>query len=105
MTKKQAEMVNYLKENILLWDSLGTPNEYEYKRFEVDSDPTNFITVYSIVGRIGDEETMSALLCRNIRQIFIGKNGGLSAYRVNPKTGICRLIKGLDNVRIYCYEH
>jgi hypothetical protein len=79
MTKKQTEVVEWLRGEILRRD--GYPGD-ELKRFYVQEFP-EFVAVSATVGMSGDEGTAAALT-RYSRQVYIGPRGGLSHY-VNGK--------------------
>ena len=106
MTKKQEKMVEFLRKNILEWDSYGHPETREVKVFKVSEiEGTNLVAVYSVVGLKDDEGTVASILCRTYRHMFIGKNGGIFTRIYNSKTGKYRLYEGITQVRIHGYYH
>lgn len=102
MTAKQKHFVEVLKREILACNSLGSPDEYEYKKWEVSgpgpvvlSDGSSFesplVFISCEVGRKGDEGTLASTFCRNRRHILITPRGGIellnSAYFVKKAGG------------------
>jgi hypothetical protein len=88
MNDTQLAVINRMHRDILAHDSHSTETTdrtegYEYKKFEVcettsevfpDAPPLVFL--YTDVGRVGDEKTLAAVLCRTQRHISIGPKGG-----------------------------
>lgn len=78
MSPAQEKMIKFAKEQIFLNDSVGFPENHEYKRFDVEFLDWGKVQLLSEVGRKNDVGTMAALLCRTRRHIFIGRKGGLT---------------------------
>lgn len=78
MTKAQVAAVEWLQTEIFNHDCYGRPEKYEYKRFDLDFDPTTGLAfLVTEVGEINDENTVLSVLGRNHRHIVIGRKGGL----------------------------
>lgn len=89
-TKIQAQVIESLKARIFEHACLGKPEEYEFKRWDVRQFPDSpIVFVYSVVGQKGDEGSISAIYCRDARNILIGKKGKLELLnaRDKPVTG------------------
>lgn len=109
MNKRQEQIIERLRKDILLNDGLGEHvNNYEYKKFEVEEilfkcskcdcgwdwskcQCKNMVQLITEVGMKSDENILASLLCRSYRQIMITPNGKISLLnakdrRCNPRT-------------------
>lgn len=96
MNDRQAAVVKRLQKAVLHHDGLGESfgGEYEYKRFEV-SESEGLVFVNSEVGRVDDEATLAAILCRKHRHFAIGPRGGvelLNAKNKHRARGFCNAL-------------
>lgn len=82
MNKKQSKVIELLKEAILKNNTYDQNNPAEIKKCEIN-DGEFFVSLFITVGRPNDEGTMAEILCRESRQIFIGKRGGVSLAAVD----------------------
>ena len=82
MNAKQQQVINNIKTSILVKESCGGLADVEVKKEEL-SENEYFVSYYLSVGRLGDENTMAAVLCRDTRHFFIGKNGGVKLVSVD----------------------
>lgn len=93
LTAAQDKAVELLRKKLLTYYGDEYAAKYEYKTFEV-RNTSGFVTVYAIVGRIGDEGTYGAIIGRDTRHVMIGTSGGLKLLNAkDPKQA-----KGLHNV-------
>ena len=107
MTPKQIETIDKWFKAVAHEDMLmdiHAEDDYEFKRWEVRETEWGKVEVYSVVGMKGDEGTAASLFCRNYRQIFIGKNGGVVTY---GPFAICKKekLQGFRNALISGYRH
>lgn len=77
-TKEQGRALARLKAEFWRRASLGSPEDYEWKKFEV-TDLGFALALYVEVGRVGDERTLASVFCRARFHVFVGPNGGLKA--------------------------
>lgn len=105
MTKQQEIMVKKIKKYIEENDLFKNSPDYEFKEFAVEETDYGTVIVYSITGMKNDESTMAAILCRNIRHIFIGKRGGLRCSTWDSKKKKSVDFKGWSDVMIFGYSH
>lgn len=86
MTKAQEKALNKLITEFQKYYSFGAPEKYELKDKKV-TEWEELETVYVQLesGRIGDEGTMAAVVCRDYTAVCIGKNGGYFAHRESGK--------------------
>lgn len=87
MNRKQEQIIESLKRDILLHDGLGERfvEGYEYKKFEIEETNYNTVILFTIVGSKADEGTLAEILCRTRRHIFIAKRGGIKIANVKSK--------------------
>lgn len=101
MNAKQERMIEVIKSKMLERASNGGLAEVEVKQLEV-IDGEHFVSLCIEVGRVGDEETMASVYCRDSRQIFIGKRGGVSLSMVSAGSHLksfgYKQVTGLWNV-------
>ena len=71
---------------------------YEIKQYEVE-DYGQFLSVYAVVGSIGDEGTYASILCRYGVHLFVGKRGGVT-YRVTNRYGK-RVTRNLSQTSLF----
>lgn len=78
ITPAQRRRLTSLCADILEHDGIGERwmGDYEYKQFEIKQH-RNRLTVYTVVGRKGDEGTMGEVFCRVTRHFVIGPRGGI----------------------------
>lgn len=105
MTKQQEVMVEKIKRYIEKHDLFNNDPKYEFKEFTVEETDYGIVIVYSVTGLKNDEGTMAAIFCRTIRQIFIGKRGGLRSQRWDGKKKKSIQLNGWSDVMIYGYSH
>jgi len=110
MNKIQEQILNNLKQDILLHDGLGEAHVdgYEYKRWEVTEHHVNrtypkprtttYVYLHAIVGRKDDEVSMAAIFCRNRRLLVIGPRGGV-------KSLLGKKVHGYTRSLIWGYTH
>ena len=104
MTKQQEIMVERIKRYIEKHDLFNNDPRYEFKEFTVEE--TDYGTVLFIqTGLKNDEGTMAAIFCRTIRQIFIGKRGGLEKPKMDDKKKKSIQLNGWSDVMIYGCGH
>ena len=85
MTNKQKFTVDLLTSAIKSVDFIGHAENYEFKEYTITEHDYGTVELYCVTGLKGDEGTMAEVLCRRTRQIFIGKNGGLTSYNNQKK--------------------
>jgi hypothetical protein len=85
LTKKQAEVIEWIREHVLDRKYGHTAASYEIKRFEVTLPQVAKGRAFLVVttGMKNDEDTLAEALCRDYRHIMIGSSGGLEL--LNPK--------------------
>lgn len=74
LTKKQAEVIEWIRANILARKYGHTAASYEIKKFEVMLPKSAKGRAFLVVttGMIGDEDTPAEDLCRDYLHIMIG---------------------------------
>ena len=105
MTEVQKSMVQNIKRYIEQNDMFNSSPDYEFKKFEVEETDYGTVMVYSVTGMKNDEGTAAAIFCRNIRQIFIGKRGGLRSSIWDSQKKKSVDLRGWLDVMIYGYSH
>ncbi len=79
--KAQIKAIEYLKEMFLYYHSYGEKDKYEIKEFKslplIPEDNKSKWSVVIETGMKNDDGTMAAIICRDRRHFFIGKNGGV----------------------------
>ena len=81
MNAKQEKVIEALKTAILENNSFGE-SKAEIKECKVE-DCGDYASMFIVVGRENDENTMASVYCRETRLIFIGKRGGVSLSMVD----------------------
>lgn len=90
ITRRQADAIREVRARVFENDSLGYPDNYEYKEFKVEvsrvvtrrddgtSSPGRWtLFVSTCVGRKRDEGTMAEVFARERRLIMVGPRGSL----------------------------
>lgn len=81
LAKAQQNVVEEIRKYIGRFDTHNGDPNYKIEKFEIKAmEYGNVICVYSEAGRIGKDGNIH-FLCKTIRQIFIGKKGGISGYQ------------------------
>lgn len=102
MSKSQKGTIKALYHLAVSRDMFGDTDRYEFKKLELSMlEDSKTIQFLCETGLIGDENTMASILARNTRQIFVGKKGGVSAYKFNEKNRKVRRLNGWTQVSIY----
>ena len=76
MNTTQTNAIESIKKAMLEGVYLGT-SQVELKKCEI-RESSEFVSLVIEVGHVGDEGSMAEVLCRDCRQFFIGKRGGVS---------------------------
>ena len=99
ITNRQIRMVENVYRYVKEGDLHDNPDRYEIKKFEINplEYGSELLELYIETGLKNDENTMASVFCRKVRQIFLGPNGGMKAYR--PKTG--GKLRGFHEVMIH----
>lgn len=105
MTRAQEIAVQKIRKYIEENDMHKNDPDYEFKEFKVKETDYGTVVVYSVTGRKNDDGTMAAVFCRNRRQIFIGKRGGLRGFKYDSDKKKTTELKGWSDVLIFGYEH
>ena len=102
--KAQSKAIQYLKEMFLYNHSYGDKDNYEIKEFKCEpfesQDKKSKWSVVIEVGMKNDEGTAAAIICRDRRHFFIGKNGGVEVlYSPTKKSNKpWRIMMGSNNL-------
>jgi len=104
MTRHQEAAIAKIRKYIEQNDLFRNDPRYEIKEFEI-TDEGDFVQLYIVTGLKDDEGTLASVLCRKKRQIFIGKRGGLRAYRWNNKIKKSTRLEGFTDVMIFGYSY
>jgi hypothetical protein len=98
LTKKQADVIEWIREHVLDRKYGHTAASYEIKKFEVTLPLSAKGRAFLVVttGLIGDEDTLAEVLCRDYRHIMIGSSGGTEL--LNPKKKGRTINRGLFHV-------
>jgi len=83
MTAAQVRTIDRLKVRLPLHNG-EFADKYEWKKFETSMTDYGVVWLTAEHGRIGDEDTMAAVLCRDYWHIAIGPRGGLK-FATKPK--------------------
>jgi hypothetical protein len=101
MNATQERKIEQIKAAMLENASLGGLSNVEIKQLEV-SENGHFVSLVIEVGRVGDEDTMASIYCRDRRQVFIGKRGGVQLASVAKGTSFkifnYNQVRGMWNV-------
>jgi hypothetical protein len=74
------------RDEMLKRQSHGGLSDVEVKQFEVTPGPKGQgAFAYIVVGRVGDEDTLAQVFCRDTRHILIGAKGGVTLLNGKPK--------------------
>lgn len=76
MTKSQQKMVERIRKDAERMTKELHKNG-EFKTWEIDENEY-FVSVYVVVGGVGDEGTLAGVICRERCHLFIGKRGGVT---------------------------
>jgi hypothetical protein len=92
---------------VACWLSLhGDPTRYEVKKHELTVTEYGNVSLFVVIGMVGDEGTMAQLLCRERRHVFIGRDGGLACYKTEKNAaGRYRVKRLRGRAAAMHYEH
>lgn len=88
MTKSQEREIERLIVDFFRYTSLLSPEKYEIKKLDIMETTYKTVIVVIETGMKGDEGTAASILCRSMRQFFIGPRGKVHWYeKGKPTTG------------------
>lgn len=96
MNKAQERAVERIRTGAFeAFDHSRGEGKYEIKKFEVN-EHEYFVSVYAVVGMVGDEGTMAEIICRNKVHFFVGKRGGVTypVWNEKKRQQVCRQFTG-----------
>ena len=104
MNPTQERTIEHIINYVGIYDCHKFNPKYGIKEITVEPTSYGTIIIYVVSGRVNDEGTMAAVLCRTHRQIFIGPRGGVRAYgRGNGRKRTA--YRGWSDVMIFGYRN